>query len=172
MGIAVLVAFALLNPDQPPGTLDMPGLEANGFTDPQSRAVDGHQQRPVFGIVGEGDQAESFLDGERVRKFLLFTPGGNREGPIRSFKDSCVQKTEGGKCNVAGVPGEFSFLDQIEQIALDLVLGQLIGGLHIEFCQTGDRGDVGCFCFLSQITQSHLIEHQGTKWGVHYYLLG
>jgi len=43
MGIAVFVAFALINPDQTTGTLDMPGLEVDNLAYPQPGTVDGHQ---------------------------------------------------------------------------------------------------------------------------------
>ena len=167
MGIAIFVAFALINPEQAPGTLDMPGLETDNLAYPQPGDVDGHQQRPVFGISGELDQAKDFLDGERIGEFLLFSTGWNREGPIRSFEDSGVQKPEGRKGNVTGAPGEFQFLDQMEQIPLDLVLGQLIRGLHIEFSQTGNRFQIRGLGSLSQMSQSHLVEHSGTKGSAH-----
>src|ERR1041384_2517352 len=48
--VAILAAFALLDPDLPVATINVTGSQMASFIEPQARAINGHQKGPVFGL--------------------------------------------------------------------------------------------------------------------------
>lgn len=97
--------------------------------------------------AGAGVQdAVDFAPGEDFGQLGGRLPAGDEEAGIRPLEGDMEKEAQGAGGLVGGRPGELAFFDQVQQVALHVFFGKVIGGSPVVPGKTGDGGEVGFLC--------------------------
>jgi hypothetical protein len=157
--IAILTPLALLHADGHAGAVDIGDPQPRHLTGAQPRGIGGHQQRPMFAVGGDREQAHDLLMTEDLGQLRGLLGAGQIElggGPVQG--DS-VEKPQAMANGVAARPGQMPLLAEVEQVVLDLLHTELIGAAVVILGQAGDRLQVGFLGVLGQIAHHQVVEH-------------
>ena len=113
-----------------------------GFADPQPGGVDCSQHNPDSPVV-HGVEEEGHLLGraDRRQAFGPLAVGEPCDHRVTG-KGYPIKEAEGGHGLVIGRPGDLFAVEKMQEIAMDLVVAELLWGLLEVACQLADVVDV------------------------------
>ena len=141
--------------------IDVGGLQEEAFVEPEAPAIDGGEGRLV--VEGGGGREEA-LD-------LLHTADGGepvgglhaqeREGVPVALEDVLVEETDAAVTDAHGRGGEAIDVFPVQDIALQLLFRDAVGGCVVELGQQADFPDLGClrpFALATELeSRNHLL---------------
>ena len=129
-----------------PGAVDVLRLEVAGFLQPQPAPVDRHEKGAGFEPwAAGGQQSFDLLDTKHLR--TPYPPAAVRQRRAqevhRALQHRLVKQTQTADDLIDRAGGELSLPRQVIEIALELLIRQLVRPLVVVLGQPGDRLDVG-----------------------------
>ena len=141
--VAVPGPLALLDAHGHPVGVEIGDLEVDQLAHPQAGGIGGGEQEAVADARAGVEQAPDLLAAEDLGE-LLGLPGG-RDDEVRAIvtKGDVVEEAEGVSRLVTRAPGQLALLEQVGEVVLDLVGGELIRRAFVVLRQVHHGGDVG-----------------------------
>ncbi len=138
-------------------------LQRDHLADPQTGGVGRREQEAVPGVRAGIEQAPDFLAAEDLRQLLRLLGGGDVEVDLRVAERHMVEEPEGVRRLAARAPGQLALLDQVSEVDLHLVVGELIRRPLVVLRQLHHLADVGLVGAARETAQRHVADHAGTK---------
>jgi hypothetical protein len=162
--IPVFGALAAVDMDLETWAIDVGDLQEEGFVESESQAIDGGE---VDLVVQGGSGRQEALDllhtehgGETVRDLRAH----ECEGVPIAFEDVLIEEANTTVADTHGGWGEAVDVFPVQDIALQLLFGDAVGGFVVELGQQADFSDIGClrpFAFAAEVeSRDHLL----TQW--------
>ncbi len=129
------------------------------FAHAQTRGVDGRQQEPMARMRGHREQPPDFLAAQDLGQFLRLLREGDVEVGPRMAQRHMVEKAEGVGRLTTRAPRQLSFLDQVGEIGLHLVAGDLVRRSPVVLRQSHDGGDVRLVSAGGEAAHGHVADH-------------
>ena len=149
-GVPILVPLGLLYADLHAVAEDVGGLERDDFADSEAGSIDGEKNGAVLEIAHTAQQPVDFLDTQDLGKSLLSPSYGQVETGFVPLQEIVVEGAHSGKGDVAATEGQTTVFDEVYQVGLDLLVGQLIGGCVVVSGQPYDAADVSSLGVFGQ----------------------
>ena len=140
--VAVLAALALADVDGHAVGVEVRHLEPDDLADAEAPRVGGRQQEAMPGVGAGAQQAPDLRAAEDVGQLLGLLGRRDVEIRRRAAEGDVIEEAEGVRRLAARAPGQLSLLDQVGEIGLDLLVGQLIRRAVVVLRQLHDGGDV------------------------------
>jgi len=143
--------------------IEIRDLQRDHLADPQTGGVGRREQEAVPGVRAGIEQAPDFLAAEDLRQLLRLLGGGDVEVDLRVAERHMVEEPEGVRRLAARAPGQLALLDQVSEVGLHLVVGELIRRPLVVLRQLHHLADVGLVGAARETAQRHVADHAGTK---------
>jgi hypothetical protein len=159
--VPVLGALAAVDMDLETLAIDVRDLEREGFMEPEAQAIDG----------GEVDLIVQGGSGCKEPSDLLHTEDGGetvcglrtkeREGVPVALEDVLIEESDATVAEAHGSGGEAIDVFAVQEIALEFLFGEQVGGFVVELSQQADFPDIGFlspFAFATEVeSRNHLL---------------
>ena len=156
-GVPILVPLGLLYADLHAVAEDVGGLERDDFAHSEAGSIDGEKNGAVLEIADTVQQPLYFLDTQDLGKSLLSPSNGQVETRFIAAQEIVVEGTHSGKGDVAAAEGQTTVFDEVYQVGLDLLVGELIGGRVVVSGQPYDAADVCSLGVFGQASQGQMV---------------
>ena len=113
----------------------------------------------MLGAPREGEQARQLVAGENLRQLQGLARGGDDEARALASQGHVVEETEPGHGHVARTVAEPFLAVEVEQVRLDLPLGDAIGRSPVERSEPGDGSEVGLLGLGGEPSEHQVIDH-------------
>jgi hypothetical protein len=100
----------------------------------------------VLLVDGGSEQGFEFGGTEDLGQAAGRASGGQSEGDVRAVEGLRVEEGKPRGNGIDGVPLQAAFGHEVEQVVLDLVGGELIGGAAEVLGEADDRFQIGLLC--------------------------
>ena len=124
--VSILHSLALLHAHGHAVGVEIRDLQGDDLADAQARGVGRGEQEPVPRVRAGLEQAPDFRAAENLRQPLRLPRRRDVEVRLRVAERHMVEEAEGMRGLAARAPGQLAFLDQVGEIGLNLVVGELI----------------------------------------------
>src|SRR5262249_33757625 len=145
--------------------IDVRDLEEEGFMEPEAQAIDGGE---VDLVVQGGGRMEEPPD-------LLHTEdGGEPVGGLRTeecegvpvaLEDVLIEEADATVADAHGRWSEVIDVFAVQEIALQLLFREAVGGFVVELREQADFPDIGLLGPLALATELQCSNHLLTQWG-------
>jgi hypothetical protein len=162
--VAVLGAFPLLDAHRHPVGIEVRDLQGNRLTHAQAGGVGGRQQEAMTDVRAGVEHPPDLLAAEDLRQRLRLLGGGDVEVAARVAQRHVVEEAEGMGGLTARAPGQLADLDQVGEIGLDFVVGELVRGALVMLRQAYDGGHLRLVGARGEAAQGHVTDHAGTEF--------
>ena len=156
-GVAGLAALGVRDPELVAVRLEIVDLDVDGFGEAQTATVDGGQEGLGAKIVlaAEGEKGFDFQGAEDAGKArLAFGTDDVREiGIAVTLQELAIERVDGVDGDVDGGGGELALGDEMEEPGFNLIWGEQVRRLVMEFSQVDNEGGVGLDGSLCEISQ-------------------
>src|SRR3989449_290573 len=157
--VAVLGALALRDPHGHAVGVNVPHLERDRLADAQACGIDGGEQKPMARMRRHRQQPPHLFPAQNLRQFLrLLREGHVKIGP-RMAERHVIEESEGVGRLTARAPGQLPLVDQVGEIGLHLIAGDLVRRSPVVLCQSHDGGDVRRVGAPGEPTHGHVANH-------------
>jgi hypothetical protein len=163
--VAVLRALALRDPDRHAVDVDVRDLEGDRLADAKTRGVDDGQDEPMTRMRRRGEQPPHFLAAEDLGELLGLLGQRDHELGPRAAERDVVQEAEGVGSLATRAPGELAIVDQVREVRLDFVVGDLVRRPAIVLRQPDHGGDVRLVGPRRESANGHVAHHAGPELG-------
>ena len=120
--------------------IDLSGGEVQGFVDPHPGGVDGTQHNPVRPIMHAVEKEGHLLGrADRRQAFGPLTVGKPCDYDVFGISHT-IKESDGGHILVIGRPCDLFFVEQVQEIAMELVVAELLWRLVEVAPQVRGRG--------------------------------
>jgi hypothetical protein len=160
-GIAILPAFALANLEAHPirRGLDVAHLEGTDFGEPQPGSVGGHQDGTGAQGIAGGEQPSDLVAREHHGQTLGHFGHRNLEPELALLQDVAEEEAAGAGGLIDAGVGQLLLLNQVQQVALDLLGVEPIRRAAVVLGQSRYAGQVGLPRAQRKSAQDHGIVH-------------
>jgi len=163
-GVAVLPAFALLNTDDHPCTVDIRDLERHQLGDAQSGGIAQGEHDLVFEVRRVIEQPGDLVGGQHDRQLVGLTDVfGDGEHGLARQRDG-VEEAESRDALIDGGDRQAAS-GQIEPEEAKIIGGRLVGRAVDKFGEAFDAVDVGDLGLGCQAADRHVVNQALTKRG-------
>ena len=140
-------------------------LQEEGFLEPETQAVDGGEGD--LGVHGGSRREEppDLLHTEDSWKPVRSLRAQEREGVPVALEDVLGEEANTARADTHGGWGEAIDVFAVQDIALQRLFGDAVGGLVVELGQQVDCSDIGCLCPFAFATEVERRQHVLTPWG-------
>jgi hypothetical protein len=157
--VAVFGALALLDPDRHAVGVDVRHLERDCLADAEAGGIDGGQQESLARMRRHRQQVPHLFPAQDLRQSLrLLREGHVKVGP-RMAERHVIEEPEGVRRLTARAPGELPLVDQVGEIRLHLVAGDLVRRSPVVLRQAHDGRDVRRVGAPREATHGHVADH-------------
>ena len=163
--VSVLVALALIDAQRHAPGIDVADAQTGEFAGPQSGGVGGHEQGPMLGAAGDGEQAHQFVVVEDFGQPGGLLGAGDVEVGIGQPQGHAVEETQTVANGVATRPAQSAPVVQEEQVVLDFPGLDAVRAAPIVAAEAGDGAEVGLPGVLGQPADGHVVGHALAKRG-------
>jgi len=161
--VAIFPALAVLDPDGHAVGVDGRDLEGNRLADAQAGRVDGHQQQAMTRVGRQGEQPPDFFAAQDVGQLLgLLGKRHVKVGP-RMAQRHVVEEAKGVRRLTTRAPGELALLDEVREVGLDFVTGDLVWGPTVVFRQADHGSDVRLVGARRETADGEVADHAGAE---------
>jgi hypothetical protein len=161
--VAVLGALALLDPHRHAIGIDVRHFEGDRLAHAQTRGVDGRQQEPMARMPRHGEQPPHFFPAQDLGQFLRLLRERDVKVCARVAERHVVEEAEGIGRLTARAPGELALLNQMGEVRLDFVAGDLVRGSAVVPRQADHRGDVRLVGARGETAHGQVADHAGAE---------
>jgi hypothetical protein len=141
--VAILGAFAAVDMNHHAAGVDVGDFEMETFVKPQAAGVDGREIGVVLEGFDLGENASDFIHAENGRKASFGLGSENSEDVPVSLEDVFVEEANPAIADPHGIGRPVINVFALEEIVLELLLGDEIGGFAIELGEHTDGAGVG-----------------------------
>jgi hypothetical protein len=142
--IAVLVAFAAADVNEPPLRINVADLQAQPFAQPQAAGVDEAQADAMIQGGHQGQKAADLVGGENDRQLELGVGAGQfhfgRPGAAQGF---FPEELDGADGLGAGLAGDFFVLLEMDAVLAEVFGREQVRGLVVMLAELADTGVIG-----------------------------
>jgi hypothetical protein len=159
--IPVFGALAAVDMALETWAIEVGDLQEEGCVESESQAIDGGDV-DVVGQGGSGrqealDRLHTEHGGETARDLRAH----EREGVPIAFEDVLIEEAEAAIADTHGRGGEAVDVFAVQEVVLQLLCGDAVGGCVVELGQQADFSDIGClrpFAFAAEVeSRDHLL---------------
>jgi hypothetical protein len=161
--VPIFHPLALLDADSHAVGVEIRDFEGDYLADPQAGGVGRGEQEAMPSMRARLEQAPDFLAAEDLRQLLRLLGSRDLEVRARVAQRHVVEKAEGVGGLTTRAPRELALLDQVGEIGLDLVVGELIRRPLVVLRQLHHLADVRLVGAGREAAQRHVADHAGTK---------
>jgi hypothetical protein len=129
--VAILGARALLDPDGHAVEIEVGDLEGDDFAGAQAGGVGGGEDEAVRGERAGVEEPPDLGAAEDLGEALGLAGCRDDEGALVAAEDDVREEAEGVGSHRAGAPRQPAALDEMGEIGLDLVVGEIGGGASV-----------------------------------------
>lgn len=158
-GISLLAPFPLSYANQHSRTIDVRNLQLCQLADPQPGRKWSHEQRLVSGVGRSSKEAPQLPVVEHLGQLLRLAPPRNPENHIRPSQHALIEKSQARSLPVVRTVSVPPVPDEMHQIVLHFVTGQLVRTTVEMHRQLLDRFEVQASRSIGQPAQIHDIFH-------------
>ena len=163
--VPVFGALAAVDMDLEALAIDVGDLQGEGFMEPEAQAIDG----------GEGDLVVQGGGGREEPPDLLHTEDGGetvgglraqeRQGVPVALEDVLREEADTAVADAHGRWGEAVDVFAVQEVVLQLLFGDAVGGCVVELSQQADFPDRGFLRPFALATEVESRNHVLTQWG-------
>ena len=150
--------FPLLDANHHPGRIDAANPEMQHFVEPQPGRVGGEQHRAVLPTDGVLEHPFDLLGAQDLRELDRLTGPGNLEGRSIALQRRVIEEAETVHDNVQRAPRSVPVAQEIPQVVLHLLIGDLV----LVPRQSFDRPQVRLAGSIRQAPHDHILVHATT----------
>jgi hypothetical protein len=161
--VPILHPLALLDADGHAVGIEIRDPERDDFADAQAGGIGRGQQEAMPGVRAGLEQTPDFLPAEDLRQALGLLGRGDVELRARVAQRHVVEEAEGVGGLTARAPRELALLEQVGEIGLNLVVGQLIRRSLVVPRPLHHLADVRLVGAGRQAAHRHVTDHAGPK---------
>jgi hypothetical protein len=159
--VAIFGALAAMDMDVEALAVNVSDLEEEGFMESQAQAIDGGQVDLVVARSGGREEPLDLLHAEDGGKPVGDLRTNEREGMPIAFEDVLIEEANPAIAEAHGGGGEVVDIFAVQEVALQLLLGDEVGGFVVELGQQADFSDIGLlspFAFAAEVeSRDHLL---------------
>jgi hypothetical protein len=141
--VAVLSAFASVDMDHHAGAIDIGDFEMESFLKSQAAGVHGGEIGMVVGGLDVGKNASDFFDAQDSREATFILGSKDTEDVPTAVKHVLVEEADTAVADAHGLGGPSVDVFAVEEVVLEFLLGEQVGGFAIEPGKHADRACVG-----------------------------
>jgi len=161
--VTVLAALALADVDGHAVGVEVGDLEGDDLADAEAAGVGGRQQEPMPGVGAGAQQAPDFLPAQDVGQLLGLLGRRDVERGLLAPERHVVEKPERVRGLGARAPRPLPRLEEVRQVGLHLVGGELIGRPPVVAGQAHHLLDVRLVGAWREPSHGHVADHAGTQ---------
>ena len=162
--IPVFGALAAVDMDLEALAINVGDLQEEGFMEPQSQAIDGGKGDLVVEGGGGHQEALDLLDTEHGRETVRGLRANEREGIPIALEDVLIEEADATVADAHRRWGEAVDIFPVQEVVLEFLFRDAVGGCVEELGQQADFSDRGClrpFAFTAEVeSRDHLL----TQW--------
>ena len=110
-----------------PGRVTVADTQVEDFVQAQPTRIARHQHGAMFEVRGVGDQVPDLRATQERREFAWLAWGGNAKRGAIALQRRVIQKAQRVDRDVARTPRPLTITNQVQQVGLHLLVGNLIG---------------------------------------------
>jgi hypothetical protein len=162
---AIFGALAAMDMDLEALAVNGSDLEEEGVMEPQAQAIDGGQVALVVEGGGGGEEPLDLRHAEDGGQPVGELRTNEREGMPVAFEDVLIKEANPAVAEAHGRGGKVVDICAVQDIALEVLLGDAVGGFVGELGPQADCADRGFVCPFALATEVACRNHLLTQWG-------
>jgi hypothetical protein len=163
--VAVCSARAAVAMDLEALAINVGDLEGEGFMEPQSQAIDGGKVDLVVEGSGGREEPSDFLNAEHSGETVGGLRAHEREGVPITLEDVLVEEADATIADTHGRGGEAIDVFAGQEIVLEFLFRDAVGGFMVELSEQSDFTDRGCLRPFALATKLESRKQLLTQWG-------
>ena len=163
--VPVVVALPLVDAQRHAPGIDVADAQTGEFAGPQSGGVGGHEQGPMLGVAGDGEQPHQLVVVEDFGQLGRLLGTGHVQVGIGQPHGDAIEEAHAVANGVATPPRQAALLVQEEKVVLDLPGLDMVRAAPIVTGKSGHGAEVGRLGVLRQPANGHVVDHALAKSG-------
>ena len=163
--VPVLGPLAAVDMDLEALAINVGDLQEEGCLEPETQAVDGGEVDLVVRGGSRREEPPDLLHTEDSWKPVRSLRAQERAGVPVALEDVLVEEANTAIAETHGGWGEAIDGFAVQEIALQLLFGNAVGGCVVELGQQVDFADLGCLGPFAFATEVERRQHLLTQWG-------
>jgi hypothetical protein len=143
-GIAVFGALPTLDMDLEALTIDVGDLQEEGFVKPESQAIDSGEVDLVVQGGSRLEDTTGFFKTEDSGEVVCGLRAHERQRRPVALEDVLLEEANPAVADTHGREGEAINIFAVQEVVLQLLFGDTVGGFAVELSQQTDFTDIGC----------------------------
>ena len=141
--VAILGALSAVDMDHHAGGIDIGDFEVETFVKSQAAGIDGGEIGVILEGIDLGKNASDFFTAENGRKASFGLGSEDSEDVPVSLEDVFEEEADAAIADAHGIGGPVIDVLAVEEIVLEFLLGDQIGGFAVELGEHTDGAGVG-----------------------------
>ena len=141
--VAILGALSTVDMDHHAGGIDIGDFEVETFMESQAAGIDGGEIGVILEGFDLGKNASDFFDAENGRESSFILGSEDSEDVPVSLEDVFVEEAYAAIADAHGIGGPVIDVLPVEEIVLEFLLGDQIGGFAVELAEHANGAGVG-----------------------------
>ena len=141
--VAILGALSSVGMDHHAAGIDIGDFEVETFMESQAAGIDGGKIGVILECFDQGKNASDFFNSENGWESSLILGSEDSEDVPVSLEDVFIEEANAAIADAHGIGGPVINVFALEEIVLELLLGDEIGGFAIELGEHADGAGVG-----------------------------
>jgi hypothetical protein len=141
--VAILGALSTVDMNHHAAGVDIRDFEMESFVKPQATGVDGREIDIIVESLNLGKNASDFIDAENGRKASFGLGSEDSEDVPIALEDVFVEEANPTIADPHGIGGPVIDVFPLEEIVLEFLLGDQIGGFAVELAEHAHGAGVG-----------------------------
>ena len=163
--VPVLGALATMDMDLEALAIDVRDLEGEGFMEPEAQAIDRGEVDLVVQGGGRREEPPDLLHTEDGGETVGGLRAQEREGVPVAFEDVLIEEADTAVADAHGRWGEAIDVFPVQEVVLQLLFRDAVGGCVVELRQQADFPDIGLLGPLALAAELERRNHLLTQWG-------
>jgi len=147
--VTVLGALSTVNMDHHAGGVDIGDFEVEAFVKSEAAGIDGGEIGAILEGMDLGKNASDFFTAENGREASFVLGTEDTEDVPVSLEDVLVEETYSAIADAHGIGGPMIDVLAVEEIILEFLLGDQVGGFTIELAEHANGTGVGLLSAFS-----------------------
>ena len=147
--VAVLGALSTMDMDHHTGGVDIGDFEMEAFVESEAAGIDGGEIGVILKGMDLGKNASDFIHAENGGEASFGLGTEDTENVPVSLEDVFEEEANAAIANAHGIGGPVIDVFPLEEIVLEFLLGDQIGGFTIELAEHADGAGIGLLSPLS-----------------------
>ena len=163
--VPVFGALAAVDMDLEALAIDVGDLQGEGFMEPESQAIDGGEVDLVVQGGGGREEPPDLLHTEDGGETVGGLRAQEREGVPVALEDVLREEADATVADAHGRWGEAVDVFAVQEVVLELLFRDAVGGFVVELSQQADFPDIGFLRPFALATELESRNHLLTQWG-------